>query len=115
MIINIDQINGWEKDSWKITTPGNYAHFIAKNKHDSNVQVFLTDPGGRGDNWKVNVGIGSRIGESKNACGPHTSFDDKDTALLKAATFMKKNPALEWDENEYPKLTKPDGGRIERP
>lgn len=112
MIINVDEINGWEKDGWKITTPGNYAHFISKNDYDDRIQVFLTDPGGRGDNWKVKVGRSNEIGENENACG-RQSFESKDQALLKAAEFMRSNPNLEWHGNDYPKIQKPDGERME--
>lgn len=115
MIININAIDGWEKDSWKITKPGNYAHFIANNKHDTEVSIFLTDSGGKGDNWMVNIGIGRGISESKNALGSHKSFDDKDAALLQAAVFMKANPEVEWNRDGFPKLTKPDGDYVEIP
>lgn len=114
MIANIEKISGWKKDQWKITRAGNYAHFLAKNQYDDNVKVFLTDSGGRGDNWKIKVGEGTGIGESENVAGSHASFDDKDTAILKAAEFMKKNPKVQWRGNEFPKLVDENNDRVER-
>lgn len=106
MLINPDSINGWEKDHWKITTPGNWAEFIAKN--DNGVKIWLSDPGGRGDNWTVNAGKSTELGESTSVFN-HTSFTTRKDALLKAAEFMQANPNLEWQSRDYPHLVTEDG------
>ena len=112
MLIDPDSINGWEKDHWKITTPGNWAEFIAKN--ENGVKVWLTDPGGRGDNWKVKVGLSTKLNESTHVFN-HTSFDTRNEALLKAAEFMEANPDLKWQRYDYPNLVTGDGNRAEIP
>lgn len=114
MIINISEIDGWEKDDRKTTRPGKFAHYIAVNTSCEDVSVFLTDPGGKGEDWKVNVGRNHLIGNMTNACGSNTSFDSKDEALLSAAKFMKKNPKIIWDSGDDPPLRRPDGGHIKK-
>lgn len=60
-IITMRYPGGWNKDRWKVTTPGNYRDHYAE--HDNGVGLWLTDPGGRGDNWSVMAGTSNSIGD----------------------------------------------------
>ncbi len=104
----IDKIDGWNKDHWKITQPGNWKEFIAE--HDElGVMVWFTNPGGRGNNWNVKIGSGTRLSESTHL---YSGLDSRMIALSKAIEFMEKNPDVVWRKREYPNLVTSDGDHI---
>jgi len=53
---------GWNEDKWRVTQTGNYKWFYAE--HDNGTMLWLTDPGGRGDNWSVKAGKSTRLNQS---------------------------------------------------
>lgn len=78
---------GWEEDRWRCTRPGNYQWHLAK--HENGVMIWIVDPGGRGDNYKVKAGTGTRLGQCETVAGTHgDSFDSQDMAELKAQELM---------------------------
>jgi len=115
MVIDIGSIDGWEEDRWKSKKPGSYAIFLAKNKFDGNVKVFLTDPGGRGDNWEVNVGVSNRPFKYKNIFPNLKTFEDKETALLNAALWMKLNTNVKYNKKGAIQFTNPNGDKLKTP
>ena len=77
---------GWNKDKWRVTQPGNRKWFYAE--HDNGVMLWLTDPGGRGDNWSVKAGTGTRLNQSSHVA---SGIPNKQMAEGVIQEVMKKH------------------------
>lgn len=105
MIINPDEFNGWEKDHWKVTQPGNWKEFIAVN---GDLMLWLTNT--RENSWGIKVGTGTRLSESTHLS--RADFSSRDEALLAAADFMQQYPEVTFRANSFPNLIDGDGESI---
>jgi hypothetical protein len=102
-ILNISNIDGWEKDHWKITETGNWSENLAKNKND--IKIWLTNPGG--DYYSIKIGKSKKLDESTYVA---TRIGSREVAIAKAIEFMKKNPTIKYVD-EYPSFVDENGDR----
>lgn len=80
----MEYLNGWKKDRWSVTQPGNEKKFYGEHENGNMIWVY---PGGRWGDYGVKIGTSTKIGDS---CHVASRLPNEEAAEREVQKFIER-------------------------